>query len=356
VGQGKGIYGKINFCMKNPKVFLTGTPPRLIPTLLKGFNTIANHWYLVFFPIAVDLLLWLGPKLRLKDLASPFISLVTENMLKISPPELTETVQQSQTLWVQILEQFNLLAALRTFPVGVPSIIARQLPLVSPFQQSLIFEVPSTRLVVTILGLLLLFGFLLGSLYFMLIARVTSLETEPVDLKSFLAAYVQSLTMFCLFVAVVILIAIPLLMFLSLLSLISAGIGQFFLLVALFAMIWLVMPLVFAPHGLFVLRQRALPSMLISVRLVRLFLPGTGLFVMTCILISEGLNKLWTVPEPTSWLTLLGIGGHAFIITGLLAASFIYYREGLKWMQDNVQRMTEMAKMKQENGGTPLEQ
>lgn len=352
----RGIYGKITFCMKNPKVFLTGTPPRLLPTLLKGFNTIANHWYLVFFPVVVDLLLWLGPKLRLKSLATPFISLVTDNMLKISPPELTETVRQSQNLWEQLLEQFNLLTALRTFPVGVPSIIARQSPILSPLQQSWILEVPSTRLVVTILGGLLLLGFLAGSLYFMLISRVTSFENEPLDLKSFLAMYVQSLTMFCLFIAVVILIAIPLLMLLSLLSLISAGIGQFFILVALFAMLWLVMPLVFAPHGVFVLRQRALPSMLISVRLVRLFLPGTGLFVMTCVLISEGLNKLWTVPEPTSWLTLFGIGGHAFIITGLLAASFIYYREGLKWMQENVQRMTEMAKMNQENGGTSLEQ
>jgi hypothetical protein len=32
-------------------------------------------------------------------------------------------------------------------------------------------------------------------------------------------------------------------------------------------------------------------------------------------------------------MTLIGIGGHAFITTGLLAASFIYYRDMSAWLQ-----------------------
>ena len=36
---------------------------------------------------------------------------------------------------------------------------------------------------------------------------------------------------------------------------------------------------------------------------------------------------------PDSWMTLIGIAGHAFITTSLLAASFIYYRDMQVWLQ-----------------------
>jgi len=64
---------------------------------------------------------------------------------------------------------------------------------------------------------------------------------------------------------------------------------------------------------------------------------------------------VWTLPGTDSWLMVLGIGGHAFIVTALLAASFLYYRDGLKWMQYNIQKMTDAMK-KQEDGGTSVEQ
>ena len=342
--------------MEKSNVTLTGTPPKLFPTLLKGFNTIANHWYLILFPVVMDVVLWLGPKIKLKMLLMPFIKTMTQNVLKISPPEMLPTAQTYQALWDQLINQFNLTSMVRTLPIGIPSIIARQSPLTSPLGPGISYELPTVNWVFIVLGILLLVGFLLGSIYFILVSQVTAPEAGKMSLKDVFSAYMQSLIMFCLMLILLILIAVPLLMLLSILSLINPGIGQFFMLVAAFMLLWLLMPLVFSPHGVFVLKQKALPSMLISVRLVRLFLPGTGMFVMTSILISEGLNMLWTLPDPNSWMTMIGISGHAFIITGLLAASFIYYREGLKWMQDNLQKMAEATKMQQENGGTTLEQ
>jgi len=91
-----------------------------------------------------------------------------------------------------------------------------------------------------------------------------------------------------------------------------------------------------------------------SIRMVRFFLPGTSMFIIFCILISEGFNMLWVLPGSDSWLLALGIGGHAFVVTGLLSASFLYYRQGLKWMQFNIQRIQEL-KEKQESGGTSIE-
>ena len=77
---------------------------------------------------------------------------------------------------------------------------------------------------------------------------------------------------------------------------------------------------------------------------------------MTAALVSELLNKLWMMPAPDSWLLLLGVGGHAFVVTGLIVASFIYYREGLRWMQDNMALFASQRRNVQTNGGTPIEQ
>jgi hypothetical protein len=53
-----------------------------------------------------------------------------------------------------------------------------------------------------------------------------------------------------------------------------------------------------------------------------------------------GQSLLWRTPPDTSWMTLVGIFGNAFINTALLAASFIYYRNGLSYMQAMRKLMT----------------
>ena len=350
------IYGKIILCMKNPNHSSTGTPPRLFATLLKGFNTIANHWYLILFPIGMDLLLWLGPRLSVKTLFSDAATFLADTMAKSGAVGILGPIENPQALWMELLERINLASALRTIPIGVPSLIARESPLTSPLGGGSVIEISNYNLVLLTLAGMLLVGLLLGSLYFLLVSKVTAAETDKLSLKEVATGYGQSLALFCILILLLIFLSIPLSLLLALFTSLGLGLGQFLLMACGFFLLWLLMPLVFAPHGIFVLKQKALPSMLISIRLVRLFLPGTGLFIITCVLISEGLNMLWSLPEATSWMTLISIGGHAFVITGLLAASFIYYREGLRWMQQNLQKMAEMTKKQQENGGTPLEQ
>jgi hypothetical protein len=85
--------------------------------------------------------------------------------------------------------------------------------------------------------------------------------------------------------------------------------------------------------------------------MVRFFLPGTGSFVMVCVLINEGMNLLWTSTPSNSWLTLIGILAHAFVVTSLLTSTFIYYREGYAWMQENLQHMNAAVSKRSQNGG-----
>jgi hypothetical protein len=69
-----------------------------------------------------------------------------------------------------------------------------------------------------------------------------------------------------------------------------------------------------------------------SIRITRLTAPHTVLLFVLMMLINEGLGFLWRMPGESSWLMFIGVIGHGFIATGLLAASFIYYRDAERWV------------------------
>jgi hypothetical protein len=52
---------------------------------------------------------------------------------------------------------------------------------------------------------------------------------------------------------------------------------------------------------------------------------------------------LWNIPAVDSWWSIVGIIGHAFVTTSLLAASFIYYRDADRWLREIVQQTQSSA-------------
>ncbi len=134
---------------------------------------------------------------------------------------------------------------------------------------------------------------------------------------------------------------IPLSCVLSILLLLGIGSTQFPLLIALFLggiLVWLMIPLFFSPHGIFAKHRPMWISLIQAVRLSRITFSTTGLLILVIVLLSEGLDVLWNVPAENSWLMLVGIAGHAFITTGLLSATYIYYRDADLWLEQSIQQ------------------
>jgi hypothetical protein len=131
---------------------------------------------------------------------------------------------------------------------------------------------------------------------------------------------------------------------LTILILGGVGLGGFAPLVYGGLLIWLLLPLVFSPHGIFINQRKMWASVRDGVHLVRLTLPTTGLLILIIVVISEGLDTLWRVPPETSWLSLVGLVGHAFVTTGLLATTFVYYRDTDRWIKQAEQKVI-LAKM-----------
>jgi hypothetical protein len=65
--------------------------------------------------------------------------------------------------------------------------------------------------------------------------------------------------------------------------------------------------------------------------------------VLSVFVLTQGLDILWRIPPSNSWLTLLGIAGHAFVTTGLLSASFVYYRDADRWARNLHQRVQSLS-------------
>jgi hypothetical protein len=134
-------------------------------------------------------------------------------------------------------------------------------------------------------------------------------------------------------------IGLPVLLVLYLLFAINNLLGQAVLWFLVLISLWLVVPIFFSPHGIFVRKQNAFASFLSGFHMTRLTLPTSSLFVLAVMLIGPGLNLLWSIPTDDSWLVLVGILGHAFITTALLAASFIYFQDMSTWLQTILARL-----------------
>ncbi len=319
--------------MENTNKINPENVPGLIASITEGFNIVASRIYLILFPLLLDIFLWLGPHLRVKNLFQPLIIDLISEMPEIATPEIVEMSKWSKELWEIILDHFNLISLVRAFPIGIPSLMAGLSPISTPFGTPSLFEIGSFFQVVIIWGAFTAIGIVLGSLYFDAISRATSETGKDFSISAAMESILQILVFTLLFFLFLLLFSIPTLLLITVLSLISSALGQIALLFIFILIIWFVMPLVFSPHGVFVGHQPIYSSISTSIRLVRNFLPGTGMFVLTAILLYQGLNLLWETAPDTSWMSLIGIFGHAFISTGLIASSFVYYRKGIAWME-----------------------
>jgi hypothetical protein len=311
--------------------------PKLIPTFKLGFDTVANRISLILLPVILDLFLWFGPHFSLNQLLQPFIKQIT-TFPGLDTPDMSQTASSIQTLWQTIAEKSNLGIAIRTFPVGVPSLLFGQSPLQTPLGNAHIIEIPSYTLVIGWWLVFIIGGLILGSIFFNQLSREIFREKTAENFHHLTWVILQVFLLTFAFIVLIIVFSIPAMILVPVLALINPGVAQFLLPFFALVLIWLLVPLFFSPHGIFAYHQNAIISMLTSTRLVRASLPGSGLFLLAVLVFGQGLDVLWSIPPATSWLALVGIAGHAFISTSLLAASFVYYRDIMHWAQSTIQQ------------------
>jgi hypothetical protein len=316
-------------------------PPGMFASLMAGFDSVASHIALILPPVLLDLFLWLGPHLRLKQFLQPVIDKLPS--MAIAFPSSFPDLSTIQAAWSGIADQFNLFIILRTFPVGITSLLSFEMAVKNPLGGPASLDAGSF---VGILGwalFLVFLGWIGGAYYYYWVSKV-ALKS---DVRSLGKSLNQAVLLSLIWVGLLFLIGLPVLVLLTILTAVSSVLGQVAMFAGAIILIWLVMPVFFSAHGIFTMQLDALRAILNSLRMVRFTLPNTGLFLLLFVVINQGLNFLWNTPPMDSWLMLVGIAGHAFVSTALLAASFIYYRDINVWLKvvfEQLQRQTTSAK------------
>jgi len=309
-------------------------PPGVIGSLRAGFDAVASHVWLIILPLALDIFLWLGPRLSVDGLLRPFVRYVFLQARRgVEVSELDGFLETQMSL-LDILQDFNLLSLIskfRMFPIGISSLLAQTMPVETPLGEQSVMQVSSVPLLIGIVFILTMLGWLVGALYFHWVSG-TTLGPEEAGI-SLLRAILQTFILSICWLVGLLIILIPVTFILTLLAFISPLLANAAIFVILLLSFWLIVPLFFVPHGIFARRQNAFYSALTSLRLARFTFPTSGMFVISVLILSQGLNYLWKVPPSDSWMTLVGIAGHAFITTAILAASFVYYRDMNVWLQ-----------------------
>lgn len=299
-----------------------------------GMDVISTHLSVLLLPLALDAVLWFGPRLSVKNLLTKYFDQLVAFNLKNNIP--IDQLAQNRADFIENLSRYNLFSLLRTFPVGVTSLISGSLTIENPLGAQSVIEVASVFSLFGWLILLILSGWLAGGLYFTWVSRIIG---TPGTGGSFARAVMQTFLFCFIFSAVTALIGLPTMLLLATLGLISQTVLQIALFILALASAWIIVPLYFSPLGIYVRGSNAFRSIFTSFRMARFTLPTSSMFVLAIFIISQGMNYLWAVPAENSWMRLVGIAGHAFITTALLAASFIYYRDLNDWLEIVFERM-----------------
>lgn len=310
-------------------------PPNVLKSIQNGFDAITKHLTLLLFPVGLDLVLWFAPHLQLKSLIEGLILEMIE-VYALLPADFGEVVEAGQEIWSVAAERINLFLALRSLPVGIFSLLGSILPVKTPLGIPIFWDVPTLGGAVLLSLAIFMIGLAFGGIYFSGVRQAALFddvkwrkvfqEWPRVSIQSLLLSAIWLI----LFLAVMVMGSCAA----TGITLFSFSLGQ--IVIILFGIIsfWLVFPLFFSPHGIYSQGQKAWKSLLTSVRLTNLTFMRTSMFIILALLVNQGLNMVWQIPPEDSWLLLISIIGHAFVTTGMLAASFLYYQDMIRWVDE----------------------
>ena len=321
--------------MESTHLKVISSPPSLIKSLMAGFDVVSNHIGLIIFSVLFDLLLWFGPQIRLTTAFKPLIE-QAESFPEMQSEGTLDMLRQGLT-------QLNMLSLLRTFPIGIPSLLARRAPIETPIYLPVDWDVRSLLDAALLWLGIALVGIAVGVFYFSLVAQasVNGRLNFVQTLRNWPRNFGQVLLLTLFWNILLAMFLLPFSCMMTFLFLLGIGLGQFSLVVAILfggLAVWLLVPLFFSPHGIFAYQRSMWESILQGVRLSRATFTTTTLLILAIVVLSQGLDILWNIPQDNSWLLLVGITGHAFVTAALLAGTFVYYHDADRWLREIIRK------------------
>ncbi len=292
--------------------------PGVIDTLSLGFSAISQQLWVLAIPVALDLYLWLAPRL------SP-LPLVQRASLYLPSGDGIQ--------WQELLEGFNLFSLLRSAILGVPSLMAGATT-ASPLGQ-MVIEIDDGLPLMGWVLLLFPLGLLLGCLYLGLIAQKVREKPYRSLLHRIWSYWLRVILLLLVFIGGAILLGLPLAMGLTLVSLLSESLTPILSTLLLALLVWIWFYLFFVIDAIVISDAGPLAAIWNSINVVRRNLwSSLGLIILINV-IGIGLSLVWRALGASPWGLAFGIVGNAYVGSGLAAASLIFYRDRYtSWLEE----------------------
>ncbi len=314
----------------------------ILSALLIGFDRIAAKPLLIIPSVLLDLFLWFGPHLAMA-------ALLHAAAAGLSIPVGKDPVMMEQLAFFQetlglFSDRYNLLASFSTLPggmpfnflfalltsvsVGIPSLVAGRMPVLTPLGPVSQLEILDPMFVVLIWFTLALVGIGAGVIFHRLVAKQVDPEAEFDHLWRdwmklvFLALGGYLLTVVVLTIGMLV-AGIDGLTYIALPVLFVSGVY-----------------VAFTPHGIIRYRLGIWSAVKQSIRVVRFnFFGSTGYLITAFLIMWVSTYKVWSLAQEDSWIFALAIMGHAFLATMLIAGSYVFFQGRKEWLEWQLARI-----------------
>jgi len=219
--------------------------PKVFAALKEGFTILSTHLYLMLFPLGLDLFFLFAPRFTIRTFAMQ--ALDQFNSLTQLAGQSTDTIKQVLDSVRTYFEYFSLTSALRTYPVGVPSLLAGRPLAANPFGTLRVLDITDPgQIFLVVLGFSVI-GLMIGTLYFIASRNATVTMTKKQRLGNILKNFGNLFFLSVIYIVVGFIISMPIMIIYGLFTAISPIIGIVIYFVAAMFLLSFIIPLYFRP-------------------------------------------------------------------------------------------------------------
>lgn len=303
----------------------------VIDSLSTGLSLVTERVWVVAIPVLLDLWYWLGPQLSI----SPLLKRVERFFVQSAPEAISGTpitIDMVTDMLTTLGQQFNLFSLLSASLLGVPTLMAA-----GNSENASVIEVHGWLVLISLAAFLILVGLAIGCIYFTFIVRglVGQSEDHLALLRQAGVMWLRVVALVLLVLFFVVALIVPFSFLVGFLALVSGGAATFLIWLFYISVIWIGIYLYFTVDAIVINDVGPIRAIWNSANVVvRNFWSALALVVLIFVL-KQGLALVWQrLGEVHPVGTIVGIAGHAFVGSGLVAAGLLFYRDRYRYWQE----------------------